>query len=189
MKKIIVLFVFGLLSCGLNATPLKITNDSFNGVKPGNYAISSYLIYCEESILFSSGGSCPSPNWPVVFDFAPGATLTIPNGSYLYTSPFNGNSFCLGQKIDPSCNIKLGWYGQRVNSYYNTNWSLPSTPNYIFGLFSTHMGFPCGLPSTIPYGPPALIASYGPSFYELETNAMKITFNVYGTTLATLLYE
>lgn len=192
MKKIFLILTFLFLGpTVVKAIPFVMNNNSFNSTKLGNYSTRAHLLYAEENALFNSPpGVCANPNWMLTFYLNPGDSYSIPDGNYIYTSPYNGNMNCIGETISANCDIELGWYGVRAGDYYNINWD-PNfgVPYHYYGLAVISYAFPCYGGNPNPVTGSGISFTSAAAAYVLETNAMKLTFNTYGVTLSTILYE
>ena len=142
-----------MFSQQLQAQPLYVNNNSDIGNYP--YDITTYLIYSRV------GEVCSGADWAVQFTFEAGSMLTINDGSFVWTSPWNGLDFCLSEGIGYGCEpVPIEFYGQRIN---NILYDVTNPQDYVFGgLFSSLVGYPC-LGSSVGVSTP-----YGDSNWDSE---------------------
>ncbi|WP_277633283.1 hypothetical protein, partial [Avrilella dinanensis] len=116
-----------MFSQQLQAQPLYVNNNSDIGNYP--YDITTYLIYSRV------GEVCSGADWAYPFTFAPGASLAINDGSFVWQ-----NSNCLSEPIGYGCDpVPLDFYAQRIENIYYNDLSLTG----VTGLISTIAGAPC----------------------------------------------
>src|SRR5690554_1452880 len=135
MKKLSYLFVIitmCMFSQQLQAQPLYVNNNSDIGNYP--YDITTYLIYSRV------GEVCSGADWAVPLTFEAGSMLTINDGSFVWTSPWNEEEICLGEAIGYGCEpVLLDFYAQRIETVDYAGY-----PTYGFaGGVSTVAGIPC----------------------------------------------
>ena len=122
-----------MFSQQLQAQPLYVNNNSDIGNYP--YDITTNLIYAR------TGEVCSGADWAVPFTFEAGSMLTINDGSFVWTSPWNGLDFCLSEGIGYGCEpVLLDFYAQRIESVDYAN---PDVSGYFAGLISTIAGTTC----------------------------------------------
>jgi|SRR5690606_25652201 len=175
MKKLSYLFVLITLCIftqQMQAQPLFVNNNS--NVNGNPYDITTYLIYSR------TGEVCTEANWAVPLTFEAGAMLTINDGSFVWTSPWNNEHFCLSEAIGYGCDpVPLDFYGQRIEVVDYT-----ADPTYGFsGGISTIAGVPClgfqnaiGFPSSLNWEA-TLTPDYTVTIIDLDNNETMATIN------------
>ncbi|WP_277633389.1 hypothetical protein, partial [Avrilella dinanensis] len=163
-----------MFSQQLQAQPLYVNNNSDIGNYP--YDITTYLIYSRV------GEVCSGADWAVPLTFEAGSMLTINDGSFVWTSPWNEEEICLGEAIGYGCEpVLLDFYGQRIESIYYNDFTPPLAG--VTGMISTIAGVPClGGPlmlgsSDNNWQPPALSGDYSVSInYDNQDPINPISF-------------
>src|SRR5690606_37618357 len=176
MKKLSYLFVIitmCMFSQQLQTHSLYVNNNSDIGNYP--YDITTYLIYSRV------GEVCSGADWAVPLTFEAGSMLTINDGSFVWTSPWNEEEICLGEAIGYGCEpILLDFYAQRIENIYYNDLSLTG----VTGMISTIAGVPClggqlmlGS-SDLNWQPPTLSGDYSVSInYDDEDTVINSSIN------------
>lgn len=133
--------------------------------------------------LLKDGGVC-SDTGAFFYNLPAGMTITILDGTTVWTSPWNGTSGCISQYLGSStCDpFPLDHNGQRMGIYNVTGATLPwgLSPN---GMYAT-------TENTIDCHPNNQATTITPTSYERdEPGYYKISYIRFGNALATINYE
>src|SRR5690606_23654498 len=156
------------------AVPIVVSNQSPVSAFPLEYDVETYLG------ILKDGGTCMDTG--AFFYYIPaGMTITILDGTTVWTSPWNGTSGCISQYLgSPTCDpISLDHNGQRFGIHITNDVDIiePFEP-----LFAT-------TEHTIDCHPNMGADIITPTSYEKTTADLKITYIRFGNALATINYE
>lgn len=116
MKKLNLFITVFLLCFNLQMTKAQTLYVSNTSSGDFEYKITTYMYYTK------AGDLCTGNNWALPFTFYPGSILPIEDGSFEFTSPYNGYVMCLSEPLDGTCDPHpLDWYGLRI---YDVGYSI-----------------------------------------------------------------
>ncbi len=184
MKKGLITTLLSLTAYVGFAVPIVVSNQSPTNTYPQTvYNVETYLgILKDGATCMDTGG--------LFYSLPAGMSLTIIDGSTLWTSPWNGATTCIAELLGAStCDpIPLDHNGQRLAVNFTNGYILPAG-TWINGVYATTQ-------NTISCHPNMEATTITASSYEriffdpvLSANVLKISYMRFGNALATINYE